>query len=66
MTPEQQAAYVNAQAACAILEALGMISENIESVSRQETIPHSLNKFKELIYTYGIGHNAVLTLFQGR
>jgi hypothetical protein len=61
MTPEQQAAYINAQAACALAEIAAMQAAN---ASRPGT--HSASEFEDLIQKYGIHHNAVLSFFHGR
>ena len=56
MTPEQKAAYVIAQAACAVIEALGLQADNQGPI-------HGKKDFDALIEKYGIYHNAVLGEF---
>ena len=61
-TAEQRAAYVNSQAACALIEALGMVADNLHRQSLGETIAHDGEAFSKLIERYGIHHNGVLGL----
>ena len=63
MTPEQQAAYVNAQAASALIEMYAMCSTNHERMIRNEALAYDEKAFLELQSKYCIGHNAVLGLF---
>ena len=58
MNPEQQAAYVISQSACAIIEALSIIANNTSHDSYAKT------EIISLIEKYGIHHNAVIGLFQ--
>jgi hypothetical protein len=60
MTPEQKAAYINSQSACALIEAMGMISENQQRVHRGESMAYTESAFTELIDKYGIGPNGVM------
>ena len=60
MTPEQQAAYVFAQSASALIEAMGMLSENLQRTHRDESLAYAGSEFDDLITKYGIGHSAVL------
>ena len=64
MTPEQQAAYVFAQSVSALIEALGMIGENLDRARRNESPAWRNEEFNGLINKYGIHHNAVIGLFQ--
>ncbi|KKL81079.1 hypothetical protein LCGC14_1998300 [marine sediment metagenome] len=64
MTPEQQAAYVFSQSVSALIEAIGMISENLDRNRRGESHAWCNEEFNNLINKYGISHNAVLSLFQ--
>lgn len=66
MTPEQQAAYVIAMAACAMAEVAGMQAENQQRAHRGESAAYTEGAFTEVINRNGIHHNAVLTMFQGR
>ena len=61
MSDEQNAAYVNAQVACAMIEAMGMQAENQQRAHRGESIAYAEDHFNALITKYGIHHNAVLT-----
>jgi hypothetical protein len=66
MTPEQKAAYVIAQAACAVAELGAMEAAN--ALARQDNLPppYSADNLRALSDQYCIGRNAVLTLFEGR
>lgn len=59
MTPEQKAAYVNSQSACALIEAMGMAAENQYRERRGESVAYREESFLTLIERYGISHNAV-------
>ncbi len=56
-----QAAYVNAQSTCAMIEAMGMVEENRHDQNVGN--PHTYRKddFDKLITKYGIHHNATVT-----
>ena len=56
MTPEQQAAYIIAQSACALIEALGMFKSDVQYTEKA---------FDDLIDKYGIHHNGIISFFQG-
>lgn len=64
MTPEQQAAYVMAQAACAMAEIAGMQAENQKRAHRGESPAYGEDAFNSVIERNVIGHNAVLGLFR--
>lgn len=64
MTPEQKAAYVMAQAACAMAEVAAMDAENRWLVSVGRTPSYGAEAFEAVITRNVIGHNAVLALFQ--
>ncbi len=65
MTPEQQAAFIQAQPACAQVEALGMHAENMQREALGQSMAYDEEAFHSLITKYGIHHNAVLTTFGG-
>lgn len=58
MTPEQRAAYLITQAACAVIEALSIGGNQIPGSAGQEIL--------RLLDKYGIHHNAVVSFLQGR
>ena len=60
MTPEQKAAYVNSQAACAVIEALAMMTENGQKPYEKL---HKKQDFEALIEKYGLQDNVVTALF---
>lgn len=59
MSPEQKAAYVNSQAACAMIEAMGMHADNQSAVYNKVPPPWIKSDFDQLQVKYGIHHNAV-------
>lgn len=63
MNPEQKAAFVIAQAACANAEIAGMQAMDRAWAAQGHTTYNDLD-YKAVIEKYCIGHNAVLTLFQ--
>jgi len=77
MTPEQAAAFVVAQAACANAEIAAMQQSNDAFVASFEPrgyngipglaanhAPYTANDFRAVIDKYCIGHNAVLQCFE--
>jgi hypothetical protein len=66
MTPEQSAALLFSQSACAIVEALGAFSENMQRIHIGESIAYNSNTFDDIINRYGIGFNSAVALLQGR
>ena len=59
-TPEQRAAYINAQVACAMIEAMGMKAQNEYRMQVGDTLEYLLNDFENLISKYGIDHNSTI------
>ena len=66
MTDDQNTAYVLSQIACAVIEAMGMQAENQQRAHRGEAMAYRENDFNALIEKYGIHHNAVCAVMQGR
>lgn len=64
MTAEQQAAFVMAQAACAMAEIAGMQAENMQRVHRGESLAYTENDFIAVTHRNCIGHNDVLGMFR--
>lgn len=62
MTPEQAAAFVIAQAACALAEIAAMQARNARFVGPEKY--HQPKEFDAVIDKYCISSNAVLRLFQ--
>ncbi len=60
MDQTERAAYVITQAIAALVEALGMISENMDRMSRGETMAYREEDFDCLFHKYLIGHNSVI------
>jgi hypothetical protein len=64
MTTEQQAAYIQAQATAALIEALGMMSTNLHhALNLNDGLPRKEQDFLDLINRYGIHHNTVIGYF---
>jgi len=63
MTEEQKAAYIMSQSVCAMIEALGMMSDNQQRIYRGESIAYPSKSFNDLIEEYGIHNNATIGLF---
>lgn len=64
MTPEQQAAYVIAQAACATAEVAGMQAENQARAAAGLSPAYVEQDFQNVVLRLGIHHNAVIGFFQ--
>ena len=60
MNEMQQAAYIMAQAACAQIEAIGMVQENAVDIANGRPPTYAILDFNALIVKYGIHHNAVI------
>jgi hypothetical protein len=65
MTPEQQAAFIMAQAACAMAEIAGMQAENQHRLSLGHSIAYDEDAFGCVIARNVIGHNDVISFFRG-
>lgn len=63
MTPEQAAAFVNAQAVAAVAEVQGMVAENQHRMACGNSIAYGEEAFAEIEGKYGLGHNTVCRLF---
>lgn len=66
MNEEQRAAFQQSQAACAMIEALGMLADNQRAALNGETPPYHKGNFDDLIDRYGIGHNAAVSWLTGQ
>lgn len=64
MTPEQKAAFVMAQAACAMAEIAGMQAENQHRTLHGNSNMYGEEAFSGVMTRYTIGHNDVMALFQ--
>lgn len=65
MTDEQKAAYVIAQAACAMAEIHGMVAENQKRAAEGKAMAYDERDFFAISEKYYLGHNAVLEFFHG-
>ena len=70
MTDEQKAAYVFAQAVSALAEIEGMKALNMQRQTQGYSMAYDDEAFFKVPDKYGLGHNAVMSLFhdipQGR
>ena len=64
MTPEQKAAYIIAQATCAMARINGMMAENACLVIRGEEPKFLLEDFEMVTVQFGIGDNDVIGMFR--
>ena len=55
-------AYIQGQCACAIVEALGMIAENMQRQQQGLSMAYTKDAFDNLMAEYSISHNAVIGL----
>lgn len=60
------AAYLNSQVACAMIEAMGMQAENEQRKANGLSIAYVEKDFVALIDKYGLGHNSVITLLNNQ
>jgi hypothetical protein len=60
MISEENAAFINSQTACALIEMQGMVAANTLREDQGHTIAYDESAFLKLIEKYGIHHNAVL------
>lgn len=66
MDEQQRAAFLNAQTACAMIEAMGMAADNQARAFHNEPPAYAKGAFDALIDQYGIGHNAAVTWLHGQ
>jgi len=64
MTKDEAVAYIHAQTACAMIEAMGMAAENKHRELCGEALAYREEAFDSVLLKYGIHHNDVLTTFQ--
>ncbi len=67
MTPEQTAAYINAQATLCQIELAGMVAANQDRLTNGHTLAYMEEEFKDIYAKYDsiLGHNSIMTLFNG-
>lgn len=66
MNEEQRAAFLIAQTACAMIEAMGMVADNQMRAFSNEPPAYTKGAFDALIDRYGLGHNAAVTWLLGQ
>lgn len=65
MTSEQKAAFINAQAACAIIQAMGMLASNQQRAALGDSPAYGEQHFDGLIQSYGLHENSVIAFLRG-
>lgn len=63
MTDEQKAAFINSQAAAAMITAMGMVAANQERTANGHTVAYDEAAFEAVVAQHGLGHNSVVSLF---
>ena len=63
MTPEQKAAYINAQASRAMIEALGMVAENQSRADQGKAPAYNQESFVDLLDGYSLHHSILKAFF---
>lgn len=66
MNEEQRAAFLIAQSAAAMIEAMAMASTNQHRAFDNEPPAYERGAFLDLIDRYGIGHNAAVSWLTGQ
>ena len=64
MTPEQKAAFIMAQAACAIAEIAGMQAENQHRANNGDSVRYGEEAFQGVTARFVIAHNDVISFFR--
>jgi hypothetical protein len=64
MSPEQQAAYINAQTACMLAELEAMKAMNRERQMHDHSDAYGSDAFFELADKFALSHNAVIAFFR--
>jgi hypothetical protein len=64
MTPEQQAAYITAMAACVVAEVAAMQAENTASIAAKAQPNWNGDDFRAVLDKYGAHHNAVMSVLR--
>ena len=64
MTEEQKAAYVIGMAVGGLIEAFGMMSDNMQRQYRGESIAYDEKAFYKLMEDRGLHNNAIVKFFQ--
>ena len=64
MTPEERAAFINSQVACALIDLAGMQAENNARQQLGQALAYQEDSFQVMMRKYLIEHNEVLTFFQ--
>jgi hypothetical protein len=64
MTPEQAAAFIQSQTACAMAEIEAMKSENRMRQIQDHSPAYDEGAFRAVPDAFGIGHNSVVEMFR--
>jgi hypothetical protein len=65
MSENDRAAFIVSQAACMVVEAMGMQAENKMREHRGEQMAYDSLHFIQLIEKYGMSHNSVIAYLNG-
>lgn len=65
MAEPKDVAYVISQSVCAMIEAMGMMAENMYRQHHGQSMAYVDADFFKLIEKYGIYHNSVVGIMQG-
>ena len=61
MNENQKAAMLMARASAALIEALGMMSENMQRESLGQSMAYDADAFHALLSEFGIDHNSIVS-----
>lgn len=59
----KDAAYIFSQSCCALIQAMGMVAENMQRAVNDNSMAYVEKDFVELINGYGIHHNTVMSMY---
>jgi hypothetical protein len=65
MTDEQRAALIMSQAVSAFVEALGMMSDNLQRQATGSSMAYDLQAFLDVSEKHGLGYNTVVGFLTG-
>jgi hypothetical protein len=60
MDKDQNIVYVQSQIACALIKAMGMFSDNLLRMNKEEQLAWTGDEFDNLIDDFGLGHNSII------
>ena len=63
MTPEQKAAFINAQAVSALARIAGMQADNAYRIQANVAPYYNMDDFNKVPDEFGLGHNTLISFF---